>query len=147
MHPTRTASVWLLTIGLSCAGVLLVVFDSARSQETKPANLRIKELGHQRVAVLKEIHETTKQLFEGGRMSAEEVVAADRELFAARLADVDTRKDRIDVCREALRTALEWQTKVKEWRAAGRVTAVAVLKAEAYVLEIRITREKAEAEE
>ncbi len=143
MRPTRKYSVCLVTISVSCVA-LLVFCNSVWSKETETANPRIKELRQNRLAVLEKIHDVAKQSFANARISYEEVLAAKRELITARLEYADTQQDRIKTCDEAVQEALELQQVVQAMVEASRASGLAKLKAQAYLLETQIMREKAE---
>jgi len=143
MRPTRKYSVCLVTISVSCVA-LLVFCNSVWPKETEKANARTKELQRNRLAVLEEIHDVAKQGFANARTSYEEVLAAKRDLIAARLEYADTQKDRIKACDEAVQEALELQQVVQAMVEASRASGLAKLKAQAYLLETQIMREKAE---
>jgi hypothetical protein len=143
MRLTPKFSVCLAAISV---GLLFVLCNSAWPQETEKANARIKELQQQRLAVLEKICDRAKKLFTNARIEYEEVHAANRELFAARLAYADTRKDRIKVCDDAVQDALDWQKLAQQMAKQSRASALFELKSEAYLLETRIAREKAAAE-
>lgn len=144
MSPTRKFSACLVAISMSCVCLLFVFSSSVWPQEAKKANPRIKELQQKRLAVLEEIRDSAKKLFTQGVLSFEDVFETQREVLAARLEYADTRKERIKVCDEAIQEAAKWQELVKAQREAAQVTIVPVLKADAYLLEVQIAREKAE---
>jgi hypothetical protein len=105
---------------------------------------RLKELQQKRLAVLEAVHDAAKQLFSTARTSFEDVHAASIPLLAARIEYADTQEDRIKACDEAVQEALEWQKVVQQMVQAGRVSGLTELKAQAYLLETQIEREKAE---
>jgi hypothetical protein len=144
MRPTPKYSVSLVAISVSCVGLLFVFCNSVWPKETEKANPRIKELHRNRLAVLEEIHDVTKQGFANAHTSYEEVLAAKRELLTSRLEYADTQKDRIEACDEAVQDALELQQVVQAMVEASRASGLAKLKAQAYLLETQIMRENAE---
>jgi hypothetical protein len=144
MRPTPKFSICLVAISVSCFGLLFVFCNSVWPQEAKKANPRTKELQQQRLAVLEQIRDTSKKLFESARVGFEEVHDAERELLAARLTYADTQDDRIKVCDEAVKEALQYLSLVKGKAASAQVSHVVELKAQAFLLETQITRANAE---
>jgi len=147
MCSTPKFSVCLVAISVGCMGLLSVFSNSVWPKETEKANSRVKELQQKRLAVLEKIHDVAKQGFANARTSQEEVHAAKLDLLAARLEYADTRKERIQVCDEALQEALEWQQIVQAMVEANRASGLAELKAQAYLLDTQITRENEETDE
>jgi len=107
------------------------------------ASPRIKELQQKRLTILEEIRDSAKQLYADSRVSYEEVHGVQLELLAARIAYVETQKQRIKACDEAMQEATAWQQFVRSKVEAGKATRVDELKANAFLLETQIAREKA----
>jgi len=147
MRPTAKISVRLLVLSISCTCLLFVLCNSVWTQETKKANPNIKELQKQRLAVLEEIRDSATKLFQNARISYEDVLLAERDLLAARIAHAETRKDRIKVCDEAVQNAIESYKFLQERVKEARVTRVTELKAKAFLLETQIARANAETED
>lgn len=143
MRASATLSVCLAAISASCVGLLFLFGNSVRSEETKKANPRIKELQKQRIAVLEDVQDATTRLYQNARTSFEDVHAASMALMAARLDYADTREERIKACDEAIEQAQRWQELVKARVEAARDTQITVMKTQAYLLEAQIAREKA----
>jgi hypothetical protein len=135
--------------GRSAVRVLRVdeLEKEAQPKKTEKANARTKELQQKRLAVLEEIHDSAKQLFASARTSFDEVHAAAAALLAARIEYAESQKDRIKVCDEAVQEAVEWQKFAQQMAQAGQATGIVELKAQAYLLEAQIAREKAETED
>ncbi len=147
MRTTRKFSVFLLPVTASCVALLFVFCNSVWPEEAKKASPRVKELQQKRLAVLEEIRGAAKQLYANSRVSYEEFHAAQRELLAARIAYADTQKERIKACDDAIQEASAWQQLARAKVEASQATRVEELKANAFLLETQIAREKAEAGE
>jgi hypothetical protein len=119
----------------------------SQPRKTEKANARTKELQQKRLAVLEEIHDSAKRLFASARTSFDEVHAAAAVLLAARIEYAETQQDRIKACDEAIQEALGWQKVAQQMVQTGHATGVVELKAQAYLLEAQIAREKAETED
>lgn len=141
MRSTRTL-VCLVAFSAASAGLLSAFCSSVNSQETKKANPRIKELQQKRLAILEQVYDSAKQGFATARTSYEDVYAAEAALLAARLEYAETQKERIKACDAAIEGARKWQDLVHEMVASGRASRITEMKAEAYLLETQITREK-----
>src|SRR5690349_16292103 len=140
MRPNPKVWICLVASSLGSIGLLFVFCNSVRPDDEQKAVSRVKELQQERLALLEEIHGVAKQLFLSARTSFEEVHIASAALLAARIEYADTQKDRIKACDDAIQEALEWQKAVQQMVEAGRATDLVRLKAQAYVLEIRIAR-------
>lgn len=116
-------------------------------RQTEKVKARTKELQQKRLAVLEEIHDSAKRLFASARTSFEEVHSAAGALLAARILYAESQTDRIKACDEAVHEALEWQKFAQQMVQAGQATGIVELKAQAYLLEAQIAREKAETED
>jgi len=147
MRTTRKFSVCLLAVSVSGLGLLFIFCNSVWPKEQEKASPRIKELQAKRLAVLEEIRDSAQQLFAASRVSYEDVHAAQLELLAARIAYADTQKERIKACDEAVQEAIGWQKFTQSKVESSQATRIDVLKADAFVLETQIAREKAEAGE
>lgn len=147
MRPSPKFWISLVASSLSSMGLLFVFCNSVWPEDSQKAIPRVKELQQKRLEVLEEIHGAAKQLFLSARTSFDEVHAAAAALLAARIEYADTQKDRIKACDDAIQEALEWQKAVQQMVQAGRATELVRLKAQAYVLEIQIAREKAGTDE
>jgi hypothetical protein len=143
MPATPKLSVCLVAISM---GLLLVFGNSVWPREAEKAKLSVKELQQKRLAVLEQIVAVEKKLFQNARTPYEAIHAAQRELFLARIDYAETQKDRIKACDEAMQETLEMQKIAEARRVAARGSGVAVLQADALLLEIQIMREKAGAE-
>jgi outer membrane protein TolC len=142
MRPSPKMSVCLAAASV---GLLLVFCNSVRTAETEKANPGIKELQQQRLAVLKEVHDIAERYFTNARISYDQVLAAQRELLAARLEYAETREDRIKACDDLIEEARAEMSHLEQMVRNGQATQVAVLKAQAYLLEVQIALAKAEA--
>lgn len=137
MRPNNKLSVWLAAMSVSCAGLLLMFGNSAWSEQTKETSPRIRELQQKRLAVLEQISEVAKASFQTTRGSYEDVHSASVELFAARRDYAQTREERIKVCDEAVQEAETWLKVVVAMVEKARISPIARLQAEAFVLEAR----------
>ena len=145
MRWNRKFSACLLTINLTCAGLLMILSNSAWTQEAKKNNARIKELQQQRLAVLEQARDAAASLFGSARVSYEESLAAEREYLTARLEYAESREERMKACVQAIEGATKCVAIVQQQKENVRSTHLAVLKAQAYLLETQILREKLEA--
>jgi hypothetical protein len=146
MMPSTRISISLVTISVSCLGLLLVFCNSGLPQEAKQANARIQELQQKRLKVLEKVCEEAQERYTVARTSFEEVLAANAALSTARIEYANTREDRLKACDEAIKNALEMQDVTAARVKAAHGSRVDQLKADAYVLELQIRREKAAAE-
>ncbi|HEX4145010.1 MAG TPA: hypothetical protein VHY91_16005 [Pirellulales bacterium] len=140
MHPTPKLSVCLVAIGM---GLLLVFCNSVWPEEAEKAKPSVKELQQKRLAILEQVVAIEKNLFQNARVSYDAILAAERELLAARIQYAETQTERIKACDEAIQEALAMHELLQARQIAARGLAVAVLQAEAYVLEAQIMRENA----
>lgn len=145
MRSTRT-SVCLVAIGATCAALLFGTSSSVWSLETKKASPRIKELQMKRLAALEQVYEIASQIYKNGRASYEDVHSAEVALLAARLEAAETQEERVKVCDEAVAGAVKWHAFAQELVKSAQASRITELKAEAYVLETQIMREKITAE-
>jgi hypothetical protein len=143
MRPNSKLSVCLVAIGM---GLMLVFCSSVWPQDAEKAKAQLKELQQKRLVVLEQMHDVARNLFQNARVELTEVLATERQLLAARLEFAETKQDRIKVCDDALKVAGELHALTEVRKQAARGTALAVLQAQDYELEIQIAREKAAAE-
>jgi hypothetical protein len=125
---------------------MLMCCNAVWPQDGAKAN-RIKELQQRRLAVLEEMHRTATALFKNARMPYEELRGISEELLTARYEYAATKEDRLKACEDAIKEAQESIEFLRARQAAARGTVVEVLKAQDYLLEAQIAREKAEAGE
>ena len=142
MRSTVKLSARLMAIGVSSICLLFVFSDSVWTQQAKKTNSRIKELQEERLVVLENLHEGAKKLFQSARIQYAEVLTTQRDLFEARVAYAEKQEDRIKACDEALKNAIQTLDVTKAQQQVAQGTHLAVLKAQAYMLEIQIMREK-----
>ena len=147
MRDTRWSSARLLAISMSGMVLLFVFCNSVWTQETKKSSPRVKELQQQRLAVLEEICDGANRLYRNARIEFEDVHAAERELFVARITHAETQKDRINACDEAIKHATEWHQIAQARKESARGTQIPVLKSQAFMLEVQIARENAVTDE
>jgi|GEM_PF-2704342 outer membrane protein TolC len=143
MRPSSKITLRRFAIGISCVGLLFVFCNSLWTQETKIANPNVKELQKQRLAVLVEIRDAAKKIYETGHTDLQVVLTADRALLDARVAYAEARKDRIKACDEAIQNAIEFHQSALTRKRAARATQLEVLKAQDSLLEAQIMRENA----
>jgi outer membrane protein TolC len=143
MRPTPKFSVCLMAISV---GLLLVFCSSVWTAEAVKVDSPIKELQQKRLAILEQIADVAKQLFKNARIPYEATLAAQRDLLTARLDYAETHEDRIKVCDDAIAQATETQEIAEAMRKSARGSQLAVLSADAFLLEAQISREKAGAE-
>jgi hypothetical protein len=143
----RSTSNFSVCLVVTCAGLLFVFSNSVWPQETKKPNPRIKELQQKRLAVLEQVHNVAQQSFMSARSSFENVYAAKAELLAARRDYADTKEERIKACDEAVQEALNFHKVTQKQVEAGGAPRITELKAQAFVFETQLVREKVEAAE
>lgn len=146
MRLTSKAFVSVVTLTVCSSGLLVAFSNPVSSQEVKKGNPRIKELQQKRLTVLEQRLEIASRLYSSARLSYEEVHTASTELLTARLDYAEKRAERIRFCDEAIKNALEWKEIAQQRKESAQGTMVIVLKAEADILELQITREKLEAD-
>ena len=142
MRWNRKFAAYFVASNLACAGGLLILSDSAWTQDAKKASTQIKELQKQRLALLEHAHEVATALFRNGRVSHEDFLAAEREHLAAQVEYAETRDDRIKAYDAAIEAATKCVAIVQSKRENVQSTELAVIKAKAYLLEIQIMRQK-----
>ena len=146
MRLTSKTCVSVVALTVWCAGLLAAFSNPVSSQEAKKGNPRIKELQQKRLTVLEQRLEIASRLYSSARLSYEEVHTASAELLTAQLDYAAKREDRIKFCDEAIKKAVEWKEIAQQRKESAQGTMVSVLKAEADILELQITREKLESE-
>ncbi len=142
MRPTCRTSVRLLTIIAIGAVLMFMICKPVWTQEAKSSTRRVKVLQQQRLAILAEICDVATKLYRNARIEFDSVYAAEHELFIARMTSAETQKERIDACDEAIKHAAEWRQIAQTRKEFARGTDIAVLKSEAFSLEVQIAREK-----
>jgi hypothetical protein len=142
MRPTP--SVCLVAISTS---LLLVFCNSGTPEEPQKPQPSIKELQQKRLAVLEALCDGAERLYQNGRLEYSEVHAAERALFAARLAYADTPQDRLKACDDAIKRARHAQAINQARKEGARGTDVGVLQAKDFELEAQIARAKIETAE
>jgi hypothetical protein len=147
MRPTATISVprisvFLVVIG---TGLVLAFGTSASPDEAQQPKLDVKKLEQKRLEVLEQLCDFAQTQWQNARGEFAEVLAAKRDLFAARLEYAETKQDRIKVCDNAIENARKLQELSQAMQATARGTHIAVLRAQALLLETQIARAKADA--
>lgn len=142
MRSNRKLSARLVAIGVSSLCLLFVFSDSVWTQQARKPNARIKELQKERLVLLEQAHEAAMKLFQNSRVEYAELLATQRELLEARIACAEKPEDRVKVCDEAIKDGVQSLEITKAHREGARGTLLPVLKAQAYVLEIQIMKEK-----
>jgi hypothetical protein len=94
---------------------------------------------------LEQIEDTAMNLFRSARVECDGVLSAERELLVARIDYAQTREEKIKACDEAIQKAVECQSLAEALKNSARGHQIDVLRAQAFELEARIAREKAEA--
>ena len=112
-------------------------------QPAKPDT--IKELQEKRIAVLKEIVQLAEQAYKGSQFGLDQVIKARLDLLQAQLDTSQTREDRVRLLEEMVKQAEALEEAVKKLVEAKRATGIEGLKAKAFVLETKITLERARA--
>src|SRR4029077_8761722 len=102
---------------------------------------KVKELQKKRLAVLQAIYDLAKTGYDSGVMPYERFRAAKSDLLSARLDYADTKKERLQICDEAVADAKAWQKIVQEAVKALAFDRIEELKGESDLLEAQITRE------
>ena len=123
MRPTPKFSICLVAISLG----LLVLSSLAWTEEPQQANPGIKELQQKRLAILEQVADVAKHLFQNARITYEATLAAQRDLLTARLDYAETQKDRIKACDNAIAEATEMHKIADEMRKTTRGSQLAVL--------------------
>jgi outer membrane protein TolC len=139
MRPTP--SICLVTISM---GLLFVICNSGKPEEPQNSPASIKELQQKRLATLEKLCDAAEKLYQNARVEYSDVHAAQRELFAARLAYTDTRQDRIRACDEAIKQARQAQSLNQARKDGARGTDLSVLQAQAFEQEAQIARARVE---
>jgi hypothetical protein len=139
MRPMPSICLLLVSVVL-----LFVICNSGRPEEPPKAQPSVKELQQQRLAVLEKLCDVAERLYKNARVEYSEVHAAERELFAARLAYADTQADRMKACDEAIKQARQAQALNQARKDGARGTDLAVLRAQEFELEAQIARAKVE---
>jgi len=142
MRPFPKISVSLATISL---GVLLVLCNSAKSEEPQKEALTVKQLQQRRLALLEQICDIGMKLYQNGRIEYTDVLSARRELLTARLEYAETKQERIKACDEAIVFSSQMLALAKAHQEGARGTAVEVLRVQDFELQAQIARAKAEA--
>jgi hypothetical protein len=145
MRSIRTA-VCLTAIGVCCVSLLFVFSKSGSSEEAKKAGPRIRDLQQKRLVVLEKVCKAAEAIQGNASGSYAEVFAAKAALAAAQIEYAETRQDRIKACDEAVKNALDMQDLAHERAKVPGGAPFDELKADAYVLETQIRREKVAAE-
>jgi non-homologous end joining protein Ku len=140
MRRIPTISVCVLAISVC---LLLAFYSSVRSEETGNASSHIQELQQKRLALLQQIEEIAMKRFQNARVEYMEVLAGERELLVARIEYAQTREERIKACDQAIQKADECQELIEALRTSARALPTDLYRAQAFVLEAQIAREKA----
>lgn len=91
--------------------------------------------------------EIAKALYQRGSIQYGDVLAAQRELLAARLEYADTNQERIKICDQAIDLARQMHDIARAHKEGARGTEVEVLKFKDFELQARIARVKSGAGE
>ena len=108
--------------------------------ESKDAKL--KALVKERLATLQEVAKQTKEAYERGGASLNEVHDALHAVLRAELDACDSDKERITVLEKSLAHAKEWEKQIDQWAKTGQAPARVLLKAKVYRLETEIALER-----
>jgi hypothetical protein len=146
MRPNLKLSAPRISLCLVAIGLVLVFGNSGRPEVAAKARPSLKDLQRQRLEVLEQLHGVAANLFQSARIEYEAVLGAERDLLAARLEYADTREDRIKACDETIENAEKSLEIVQARKVAARGLASEALKAQAFLLEAQIAREKLETE-
>lgn len=134
-HSTRLAC---------CIGILLLCGRMAVTEGTANSPDRIKPLLQERLAVAREMQKLSVEMYRSGEASLDEVHQAGLALLNARLELAETQQERIEIHKEMVERAEEYEKNVSQaLRAGGPVSPIDALKAKAHLLELRITLERA----
>ena len=147
MRATRSPSGFLVAVSACAVGLCFVFCGSVVPKETEKTNARLKELQQKRLIVLEKLHTLAKKGFADGISSQEEVHTTKVELMSARIEYAETRQDRIKACEEAIQEAVNWHNVIEQAVKAKTLPQFDELKAQAYLLDAQIAREKAEVED
>lgn len=140
MHRTRTSLAYLVGFAACLTGLMLMCSQPVASKESETST-KVKELQKKRLAVLQSIYDLAKTGYENGVTSFERVRAAKSDLLSARLDYAAMKKERLQICDEAIADAKAWQKIVQEAVKAQAFDRIEELKAESDLLEAQITRE------
>lgn len=132
----------LVIVGVSLVGLMLTPSAFVWTQQSPKATERIKELQSERLGILENALETANRLFQNARIEYGDLLSTQRDLLEARISAAQKQGDRIKACDEALNAAVETVALTQAQKESARGNQLAVLKAQAFVLEIKILREK-----
>ena len=140
MRRNPKSLVWLFGIAVGLAALRLASSQPVASKEPATST-KVKELQKKRLAVLQSIYDLTKTGYENGVTSYDHIRTAKSDLLSARLDYAETKKERLQICDEAVADAKAWQKLVQEGVKAQAYSKFDELKAESDLLEAQITRE------
>lgn len=125
----------VFTAGILVSGVLW----AAAAQED---NTQVRRLLAQRLATVTKLHETSAELYVGGKVTLDDVLEAQASLLDASLAVARTSDERRRVRANHIKIAEELLKNVSEKAQGGVEPIVSELKAEAQLLQMRIDFER-----
>jgi len=127
--------------------IAFLLCNSAFADEKGGAGNTLKELKEKRLVLLEKAREFALKGYQENatKFTPNQVHLALQALLAARLDLAQTREDRIKICEEAIKDAEAWEKIVIGRVKAGDESAIWNFKAQALVLETRITLEQIKA--
>lgn len=142
-NPISTAR--RLVLAVPVLSVVLLLCISVFAQDKTDSGDKIKELKKQRLALLVKIYEGTAKahIHEPERTNVDQVRQSKADVFTARLDLAESKDDRIKICEEVIKDAVEWEKIVESLiTEGGQMSALDRSKAQADLLAARIALEK-----